>query len=126
MNAQEPSKPETRDDRSDAQQSLDGEQLAAPTAQEVSTTRFDDIVREAIEGVGGTTHSGSLSGIACTDDTIAAYLATGVLPSRVPGNRSDKQCDPVPPPPAAQAAAASTLSTGGDVRAELQELIGPR
>jgi len=27
-----------------------------------------------IEGVGGTTHAGSLSGVACTDDRIAAYL----------------------------------------------------
>ncbi len=76
-----------------------------------------------IEGVGGTTHSGSLSGIACTDDTIAAYLADGTLPRRVPGNRSDKQCDPVPPP-AATEAAVSTLSTSGATRAELQQLIG--
>ncbi|GIF12733.1 alpha/beta hydrolase [Actinoplanes teichomyceticus] len=58
-----------------------------------------------IEGVGGTTHSGSLSGIACTDDTIATYLATGVLPKRVPGNRSDKRCAPVPQPDPTAAAA---------------------
>ena len=51
-----------------------------------------------IEGVGGTTHSGSLNGIACTDDTIAAYLKDGTLPKRVSGNKSDKQCDPVPQP----------------------------
>lgn len=52
-----------------------------------------------IEGVGGTTHSGSLSGIACVDDTIATYLDTGDLPARRPGrNRSDQQCDPVPAP----------------------------
>ena len=51
-----------------------------------------------IEGVGGTTHAGSLSGVGCTDDTIAAYLATGALPDRKPGNRSDVRCDPVPPP----------------------------
>ncbi|MEU4197688.1 alpha/beta hydrolase [Kribbella sp. NPDC026611] len=51
-----------------------------------------------IEGVGGTTHAGSLSGVACTDDKIAAYLATGALPARVKGNRSDVQCDPVPAP----------------------------
>jgi pimeloyl-ACP methyl ester carboxylesterase len=53
-----------------------------------------------VEGVGGTTHAGSLSGVACTDDTIAAYLATGALPARVAGNRSDKQCPPVEPPKA--------------------------
>jgi pimeloyl-ACP methyl ester carboxylesterase len=52
-----------------------------------------------IEGVGGYTHSASLSGIACTDDRIAEYLATGALPERVPGNnRSDVQCEPVPQP----------------------------
>ncbi|MEI7055804.1 alpha/beta hydrolase [Nocardioides sp. CCNWLW239] len=52
-----------------------------------------------IEGVGGTTHSGSLSGVACTDDRIADYLLTGELPQRKPGNnRSDVKCDPVPTP----------------------------
>jgi len=51
-----------------------------------------------VEGVGGTTHAGSLSGVTCTDDTIAAYLATGALPMRVPGDRSDKQCPAVPQP----------------------------
>jgi hypothetical protein len=70
-----------------------------------------------IEGVGGTTHAGSLSGVACTDDTIAAYLDTGVLPHRVPGNRSDKKCPPVPPPAATAGAAATMLSTGA-TRAE--------
>ena len=67
-----------------------------------------------IEGVGGTTHSGSLSGIACTDDTIAAYLDTGVLPARKPGrNRSDKQCDPVPAPEPAAAGQSSLRATPG-------------
>ncbi|MDN5749364.1 MAG: alpha/beta hydrolase [Pseudonocardia sp.] len=52
-----------------------------------------------VEGVGGTTHSASLSGVACTDDKVAAYLATGELPARVPGdNRSDAQCEPLPQP----------------------------
>jgi pimeloyl-ACP methyl ester carboxylesterase len=80
-----------------------------------------------IEGVGGTTHAGSLSGVACTDDTIAAYLSSGALPSRVGGNRSDKQCEPVPPP-VPTAVAATTLSASGDVstRAELRTLIGVR
>jgi pimeloyl-ACP methyl ester carboxylesterase len=53
-----------------------------------------------IEGVGGTTHSGSLSGVACTDDKIADYLLNGTLPARLPGNQSDVKCDPVPRPPA--------------------------
>jgi pimeloyl-ACP methyl ester carboxylesterase len=51
-----------------------------------------------IEGVNGTTHSGSLSGVACTDDAIAAYLDTGVVPPRLSGDRSDKKCPPVPKP----------------------------
>jgi pimeloyl-ACP methyl ester carboxylesterase len=51
-----------------------------------------------IEGVGGTTHSGSLSGVACTDDLIVEYLKTGALPARTPGRGSDVQCDPVPQP----------------------------
>jgi pimeloyl-ACP methyl ester carboxylesterase len=78
-----------------------------------------------IEGVGGTTHAGSLSGVACTDDTIAAYLANGALPNRVHGNRSDKQCDPVPPPNPT-AAAAKTLSSTGASRTTLQDLISTR
>ncbi|MCX6398720.1 MAG: alpha/beta hydrolase [Propionibacteriales bacterium] len=65
-----------------------------------------------IEGVGGTTHSGSLSGIACTDDTIAAYLDTGKLPARKAGNRSDQQCDPVPAP---EVGAAGALRRSGPI-----------
>jgi len=51
-----------------------------------------------IEGVGGTTHAGSLSGVACTDDTIGQYLADGAVPARKAGNVSDKKCPPVPAP----------------------------
>ncbi|MGK5680523.1 alpha/beta hydrolase [Actinoplanes sp. URMC 104] len=51
-----------------------------------------------VEGVGGTTHSGSLYGNRCVDDTIADYLATGKLPKRVGGERSDKRCKPIAPP----------------------------
>lgn len=52
-----------------------------------------------VEGVGGFTHSSSLSGVACTDTIVATYLATGELPARRPGNnRSDVQCDPLPQP----------------------------
>lgn len=54
-----------------------------------------------IEGVGGTTHSGSLSGVACTDNVIATYLDTGVLPKRTKHKRSDLKCPPVQPKPAA-------------------------
>ncbi len=52
-----------------------------------------------VEGVGGFTHSSSLSGVACTDTIVAEYLATGELPDRRPGlGRSDVQCDPLPQP----------------------------
>lgn len=52
-----------------------------------------------IEGVGGTTHSGSLNGIACTDDKISAYLLTGEMPKRTSGQgHADVGCDPVPQP----------------------------
>ena len=51
-----------------------------------------------IEGVGGTTHAGSLSGVACVDNAIATYLRTGAVPHRRIGNRSDRQCPPVPQP----------------------------
>lgn len=85
-----------------------------------------------VEGVGGTTHSGSLSGIACVDDTVAQFLDTGVLPERTRGrNRSDKQCEPVPAPEAPASAglrnsAPSTAPASGrdrlpaDLRAGLQ------
>ncbi|GAA3210741.1 alpha/beta hydrolase [Actinocorallia longicatena] len=65
-----------------------------------------------VEGVGGTTHAGSLSGVACVDDTVASYLLDGTLPARKPGNRSDLRCDPVPRPPAGDAyPAAETRKT---------------
>lgn len=51
-----------------------------------------------IEGVGGTTHSGSLSGVGCVDNRIGAYLASGRLPTRVSGERADVRCKPVPKP----------------------------
>ncbi|GAA1097708.1 alpha/beta hydrolase [Nocardioides dubius] len=78
-----------------------------------------------IEGVGGTTHSGSLSGIACTDDTIAAYLDTGKLPKRKPGNnRSDQKCDPVPAPEPTDAAARSFgPATNDRMPADLRSLL---
>ncbi|BEL10180.1 alpha/beta hydrolase [Actinoplanes sichuanensis] len=51
-----------------------------------------------LEGVGGTTHAGSLFGNACVDNTIADYLADGTLPGRVKADRSDKQCEPIAKP----------------------------
>jgi hypothetical protein len=51
-----------------------------------------------IEGKNGTTHAGSLSGVACTDDTIARYLSTGAVPQRKDHYGADKICPPVPKP----------------------------
>jgi hypothetical protein len=66
-----------------------------------------------ISAPGGTTHAGSLSGVACVDDKVADYLATGNLPKRTAGNHSDAQCQPVPPPVPAGAA-------GGQPKADTQ------
>ncbi|HXH78940.1 alpha/beta hydrolase [Nocardioides sp.] len=52
-----------------------------------------------IEGVKGTTHSGSLSGVGCVDNKIAKYLATGKLPTRKSGDVSDVRCPRIPAPP---------------------------
>lgn len=51
-----------------------------------------------IEGVGGSTHAGSLNGVSCTDDAVATYLATGHTPARQSGSGSDLKCPPVPQP----------------------------
>jgi pimeloyl-ACP methyl ester carboxylesterase len=47
---------------------------------------------------GGTTHAGSLGGNACVDDKIAAFLSTGELPPRQPGDEADVECAPLPRP----------------------------
>ena len=70
-----------------------------------------------IEGLGGTTHAGSLNGVACTDDAIAAYLATGATPTRVAGNRSDLQCPPVEQPVGALSPAPAMAEAGDAARA---------
>ncbi|MEP6815628.1 MAG: alpha/beta hydrolase [Marmoricola sp.] len=49
-----------------------------------------------IAGIGGTTHAGSLSGVSCTDDAIAAYLTDGTVPTRTSGDGYDLGCPPVP------------------------------
>ncbi len=67
-----------------------------------------------IEGKGGTTHSGSLSGIDCTDNLIASYLDTGILPKRQKNKRSDLKCDPVPQPTAQAAARGNAPLTVDD------------
>jgi pimeloyl-ACP methyl ester carboxylesterase len=66
-----------------------------------------------IEGKNGSTHAGSLSGVACTDNAIAAYLQNGTVPARRSGNRADKVCPPVPQPdPTAAPGSARTIAPG--------------
>jgi len=78
-----------------------------------------------VEGVGGTTHAGSLFGNACVDGAVARYLGTGALPRRVKANRSDKQCEPLPrPDPSAATRAESRPSGLGGL--DLRRLIGAR
>ena len=84
-----------------------------------------------IEGVNGTTHAGSLNGVACTDDKIADYLASGKLPKRVKGNTSDVKCKPNPQPTPTSVESAATLATAAQPslsapQLELQQLIGAR
>lgn len=51
-----------------------------------------------IAGVAGSTHSSSLSGVACVDDAVARYLRTGAVPTRVAGSGPDRRCGAVRPP----------------------------
>jgi pimeloyl-ACP methyl ester carboxylesterase len=51
-----------------------------------------------IAGINGTTHAGSLDGVACTDDTVANYLANGIVPTRKAGRTDDLGCPPNPQP----------------------------
>ncbi len=76
-----------------------------------------------IEGVDGTTHAGSLSGVACTDDTIASYLVDGTLPARKAGRRSDLQCPPVPAP--VPEAALSRVAAKSGSSLALRERLAP-
>jgi pimeloyl-ACP methyl ester carboxylesterase len=85
-----------------------------------------------IAGPGGTTHAASLSGNACVDNRIAAYLASGVLPPRKPGRRADTTCPPLPQPVPGQAAAAAAMSAEAAagvatpiVRQRLRDAAGP-
>jgi pimeloyl-ACP methyl ester carboxylesterase len=76
-----------------------------------------------IEGVGGTTHAGSLFGNACVDGAIADYLATGKLPRRVKANRADKRCRPLQPADPSAAKGKRAENGASLSRLELQKLI---
>ena len=82
-----------------------------------------------VEGVDGTTHAGSLFGNLCVDNTVADYLATGVLPRRLSEDRSDRRC-PAIAKPSPSVASAARRSAGqkavGSVRFALQRTITGR
>lgn len=61
-----------------------------------------------IATVGGVNHANSLfGGVACVDDAVAAYLADGTLPARLPGDGADAECAPTPDPEPDAAASVS-------------------
>jgi pimeloyl-ACP methyl ester carboxylesterase len=79
-----------------------------------------------VEGVGGTTHAGSLFGDDCVDNAVADYLASGTLPKRRPGERSDQKCDPIPQPDPANGAARSKRAPAPATRLELRSALVTR
>jgi pimeloyl-ACP methyl ester carboxylesterase len=77
-----------------------------------------------IEGVGGTTHAGSLNGVPCTDNAIGRYLTDGTVPARRSGDRSDLRCPPVPQPdPSAPSGLRQGSSSANDVIQRLREQL---
>ncbi|MFG3102295.1 alpha/beta hydrolase [Streptomyces sp. NPDC048182] len=61
---------------------------------------------------GGGNHGVTLSGNACLDDRLAAYLADGTLPPRAGSGAADAVCAALPEPEPLQSKAASTSSRG--------------
>ncbi len=70
-----------------------------------------------VEGVGGTTHAGTLFYSDCENNYVANYLATGALPARVAGNRSDAQCAPNPQPVPTGLVGAAAMADSGSASA---------
>ncbi|MEV6487812.1 alpha/beta hydrolase [Actinoplanes sp. NPDC051633] len=68
-----------------------------------------------VEGVGGTTHAGSLFGNSCVDNAVAAYLRDGTLPKRVKANTSDLKCKPLPQPSPAAAATTGRIADDAQI-----------
>ncbi|MEJ3747556.1 alpha/beta hydrolase [Actinomycetes bacterium KLBMP 9797] len=92
-------KPVTVDGRRVATVLLIGETLDAPTPFEGSLRVRKLFPRARLLAVpGGPNHGASLFGNACVDNVVAAYLATGTLPSRKSGSRADATCAPRPEP----------------------------
>lgn len=67
-----------------------------------------------VAGVNGTTHASSLSGVPCVDNTVAGYLRTGLVPTRLAGTRADRRCPRLLPPSLSGVRARTTTGTGQD------------
>lgn len=70
---------------------------ATPYSGSVAVRRLFPRARLLAEP-GGTSHATSLSGNACVDRAVAAYLADGTLPARADGDGPDATCAPAPVP----------------------------
>ena len=106
---------------------LISESLDAATPFTVSLEVRKRFPRAAlIEGVGGTTHAGSLFGNSCVDDRVAEYLKTGALPKRNKANTSDLKCKALSPPDPTAAAATPKQAAAPLSRAALQTVIAGR
>lgn len=79
-----------------------------------------------IEGDNGTTHAGSLSGVACVDNRIADYLLTGRLDARRTGSQADVHCPAVPAPAPNPTTLARGAAVGVDrLPADLRAALTP-
>ena len=96
---------------------------ATPFAGSLEVRRRFPQLASLIEGVGGTTHAGSLFGDRCVDDAVAGYLANGRLPKRVRGNRSDRHCPPLATPNPTTPAVPRSTERGEMTREALQRMI---
>jgi pimeloyl-ACP methyl ester carboxylesterase len=78
---------------------LVGETLDAAVPFEGSLEVRSRFPRASLVAVqGGVNYANSLTGNACVDTKISAYLATGELPARKPGRQADVLCAPLPAP----------------------------
>lgn len=72
-----------------------------------------------VAGIGGTTHAGSLSGVACVDNTVRDFLSTGAVPRRQGGTTADRRCPKVPVPSGRYARTAPGGGLPSDLRQQL-------
>ena len=76
-----------------------------------------------VVGAGGTTHASSLSGVPCVDNTVAAYLRTGVVPGRRPGTGPDRICPRLAPPAPAYVGGRLTTRSTDHLSPQLRRVL---